>query len=65
LVGYFLVGEENPGQKSRGKSLRVQERTKHSPFSTGRICSRAAALSLVSIAHHISKSDADKDASRE
>jgi hypothetical protein len=44
---------------------RVQERTKLSPFSTGRICSRAAALSHVSIAHHISKSDADKDASRE
>jgi hypothetical protein len=33
--GYFLVGEENPGQKSRKKSLRVQERTKLSPFPPG------------------------------
>jgi hypothetical protein len=50
--------EENPG--------RVQERTKHNPFSTGQICMpRAAALSFVSIAHHVSKSDADKNASRE
>jgi hypothetical protein len=34
-------------------------------FSTGRIFSRAATLSFVSIAQHVSKRDADKDASRE
>jgi hypothetical protein len=38
----------------------VLEKTKHSPFPTGRICSRTAGLS-----HAVNKSDADKIASRE
>jgi hypothetical protein len=62
--GYFFLeggGRGNTGQRSRRKSLDVQERTKHSPFSTGRICSRAVALSFVSIAYHASKSDADQE----
>jgi hypothetical protein len=58
-------GRGNPGQGSRRKSLDVQERIKHCPFSTGGICSRAVALSFVSIAHHVSKNNADKDAQRE
>jgi hypothetical protein len=60
-VGWLLSGER--GKPRRGialkKSLNVQERTKHRLF-----CSRASALSFVSIAHHVSKSDADKDALR-
>jgi hypothetical protein len=57
-------GRGNPGQGSRRKSLDVQERIKHCPFSTGGICSPAVALSFVSIVHHVSKSNADKDTSR-
>ena len=54
-----------PGQRLRRTSLHVQEITKHRLFSIGRICSGAAALSFISIAHHVSKSDADKVVSRE
>jgi hypothetical protein len=62
------VGEENPEQRSRRKSLDVQERTKHSPFSNVRIFSLAACFVLrhhCSSRQQLSKSDSDKDASRE
>jgi hypothetical protein len=57
-----LEREENRPGRDCGD---VQEITKHKLFSIGRIRSGAAALSFVSIAHHVSKSDADKVVSRE
>jgi hypothetical protein len=62
---YFFVREENPGQRSRRKSLDLQERTKAQPVFHRANFSRAAALFFVSITHDINKCDADQDASRE
>jgi hypothetical protein len=58
---------EKPGQGVRRKSFDgcTGKNQGKAPFSTGRIFSRAAAVSFVGIVHHVSKSDADKDASRE
>jgi hypothetical protein len=53
--------DRDPGKNP--SMYRKEPRT--APFSTGRICSRAVALSFVIIAHHVSKSDVDKDTSRE
>jgi hypothetical protein len=63
---YFLVGEENLGQRSRRKSLNVPERTKDMPrFQLGEYYHAQLLYPLSHIAHHVSESDADRDASRE
>jgi hypothetical protein len=65
-VEWLLFGgrEKRDRDPEKNPSMyRKESRT--APFSTGRICSRAVALPFVSIAHHVSKSDVDKLASRE
>ena len=64
--GYFLMGEKIPGQKSCTEKIPpCTGRNQSQPIFHRANLPRAAALSVASIAHHISKSDADKDASRE
>jgi hypothetical protein len=63
MVTFFWRGGEETRGRGPGEnpSMYRKEPCKHSPFSTGRICSHAVALSFVSIAHHVSKSDADQE----
>ena len=58
MVAFWWERKTQDRDPGKNPSMYRKESRPTVPFSTRRICSRAASLSFVSIAHHVSKSDA-------